>query len=127
MAADPQSNAPAGAAQIEEQLNLYAAELHALYQEEREERERLAEEKLVLEYRLKELSALNTLFQQSLQHQQRLEDVAREVAARLRKVLSRRLGPESRRQLEQMLALAEQALGAGPAAARPAPEQKGTP
>src|SRR5687768_242189 len=84
--ASPVSMSPAD--ELQHQLEKYAQEFHELYWEERREREALAEEKLVLEYRLRELSALNKLFRQHMERRQHLEEVLEDVVTRLRTVLT---------------------------------------
>lgn len=98
-------------AQLEEQLILYARELHTLYRQEKKEREALAEEKLVLEYKLRELTALNTLFQKHLARQEDLEDALERVIQGLRQLLAQP-GGELRPRIEALLAAAEAALSA---------------
>ncbi|MBI2866585.1 MAG: hypothetical protein HYX99_04430 [Chloroflexi bacterium] len=95
--------------QLEEQLLKYAQDLRALYQEEKKERERLAEERLVLQYKLQELASLNTLFQRHLEQRQRLEQAYQELVAQIRQLLSAPPG-ELRGQLEALLSAAETAL-----------------
>ncbi|MBI2856896.1 MAG: hypothetical protein HYX95_01130 [Chloroflexi bacterium] len=57
------------------QLQLYARDLAQLYWSERRARSSLAEEKLVLEYKVRELGALNTMIRSSLKEKQdALED-----------------------------------------------------
>lgn len=48
------------------ELELYAKDLNNLYEIEKKERSQLAEEKLVLELRVRELTSLNRLFQECL-------------------------------------------------------------
>ena len=110
MTSEPKSIPPPDKAQMEEQLYLYAKDLHALYEAEKKEREALAEEKLVLEMRLKELSALNHLFQQHLERRQRLEETLQEVASRLKRLLAQSPQAKLRQQLEQLLTVAEKVL-----------------
>lgn len=110
MTSQPQSVPPPDRAQVEEQLYLYARDLHALYEAEKKEREALAEEKLVLEMRLKELSALNHLFQQHLERRQRLEETLQEVVSTLKQLMAKSSSAKLRQQLEQMLAVAERVL-----------------
>ncbi len=107
---------PSGELELEEQLILYATELHTLYQEEKKEREALAEEKLVLEYKLKELSALNNLFRKHLERREQLEDALEDLDKGLREALAR-APAKLRPQLQSLLAAAEAALNA------PAPPQ----
>lgn len=100
-------------AQLEEQLILYAKELHTLYREEKKEREALAEEKLVVEYKLRELTALNILFQKHLVRREALEDALERVVQGLRQLLAQPTS-DLRPQLEALLAAAEGALTAPP-------------
>ncbi len=57
-----------------EQLKLYASELSSLYKQERELRQQLETKNKNLELRVRELSALNTMFRQHLDHRMRMED-----------------------------------------------------
>lgn len=107
MSPKPRPQPTADQAQLEEQLKLYAADLHALFQQERKEREALAEEKLVLEYRLKELSALNKMFQGNLERQRGLEEAFQNIAAALKQLLAQPSGRQWRRRLELLLKLVE--------------------
>ena len=56
------------------QAQLYARDLHELYLAERQKRRELAEQKLVLEYKLRELAALNTQFQSHLKRRYAAEE-----------------------------------------------------
>lgn len=57
----------------EEQERIYAEELGKLYQEEQQLRKELEKEKQTLEYRVKELTGLNQMFQSFLnQHRELL-------------------------------------------------------
>lgn len=57
----------------EEQARIYAEELGKLYQEEQQLRKELEKEKQTLEYRVKELTGLNQMFQSFLnQHHELL-------------------------------------------------------
>lgn len=57
----------------EEQARIYAEELGKLYQEEQQLRRELEKEKQTLEYRVKELTGLNQMFQSFLnQHHELL-------------------------------------------------------
>ncbi len=88
MSTDTGPTPPLRADELQRQLEMYAQELHELYWEERHEREALAEEKLVLEYRLKELSALNKLFQRHLNRRIHLEEVLEDAVTRLRDLVT---------------------------------------
>ncbi len=112
MSLEPQSLPQMDKEKLEEQLYLYARDLRALYEEEKKEREALAEEKLVLQMRLKELTALNHLFQQHLERRQRLEETLQEVAAGLKQLLAGSPQAKLRQRLEQLLAVTEQVLAA---------------
>lgn len=124
MAAEPQPAVPAEQAELEAQMTLYAKELHDLYQQEKKEREALAEEKLVLEYRLKELSALNALFQRYLERQQRLEEAMQETAASLRQVIKQSVEAGPRGKLERLLGAIEAILASAPKGPLPAAKAK---
>lgn len=69
------------------QAEIYARELSELYRAERKRREELAEEKLVLEYKLRELSALNSLFQAHLEQRMGVEQAYRELVEEMKKLL----------------------------------------
>ena len=88
---------------LEEQLYRYATEVHDLYREVREEKAALAEEKLVLEYRVKELTSLNRLFQQHMESKQQMEEALDEIAAQLQTLLKEKLPPQIKRQLTRLL------------------------
>jgi len=112
---------------LQEQLEVYARELQSLYREEKRQREALAEEKLVLEYRVRELTALNILFQRHLERRQQLEDILTELAAGLRRLLHQP-AENLRQELEGLVSKVEAALattppegGAGP----PSPASSG--
>ncbi|MEK7848901.1 MAG: hypothetical protein AAB270_08240 [Chloroflexota bacterium] len=105
----------------EQQLQIYAQELHDLYLEEKKYRQELAEDKLVLEYKLRELGALNKLFQQHLEHRQRVESAHQDLVAALRALLPKVGEVSLRQELERLLTQAEAAI-IGPA--REAPKEK---
>ena len=119
MPSEMEQKTPPDPSFLEDQLVVYAKELHALYQEEKRERETLAEEKLVLEYKLRELTALNSLFQRHLARSEQLEDALNSMVAALRQMLARPQGG-LRHQIEAALAAAEAAL-ASPSAQSPKP------
>lgn len=112
---------PADPALWEKQLQIYAQDLHELYQEEKKHRQELAEEKLVLEYKLRELEALNKLFQQHLEHRQRVESAHQDLMAGLRSLLSRVRETALRQELQRLIAQAEAAVGQPPDAAEKKP------
>lgn len=124
MSSAPLPIPPPDPAQTEEQLYLYAQELHDLYRTAKEEREALAEERLVLQYRLKELSSLNRLFQGHLERLRQVEEALREVVAGMRQALAGPLSKKTRGQLEELLSRAEGALSEAGAEA-PAASSKG--
>lgn len=95
---------------VEQQLYIYAQELSDLYQREREKRQALAEEKLVLEYRLKELSALNNLFQQHLEVRVQLEELLQRVAQALRELVAESSSSSRHERLKQLLSDVEGGL-----------------
>lgn len=95
---------------VEQQLYIYAQELSELYEREREERQALAEEKLVLEYRLKELSALNNLFQRHLEARLQLEELLQRVARALQEQVAQASRGPRRDRLQRLLSDVEQAL-----------------
>lgn len=66
------------------QLQLYARDLQQLFWSEKQARAALAEEKLVLEYKVQELSALNTLFQTNLREKQAMLDAYQLLIDRLK-------------------------------------------
>lgn len=66
------------------QIQLYARDLQQLYWQERKLRSDLAEEKLVLEYKVRELEALNQLFQTDLKEKHELRDAHQHLLEELR-------------------------------------------
>ena len=68
---------------LEDQFQIYAKELGELYRVEQARRTELAEEKLVLEQRVKALEALNNMFQSHLARRIELEDALRSLLDRL--------------------------------------------
>jgi len=89
-----------------EQVKLYARDLKELYRLERQRREELAEEKLVLEYRIKELKALNELFQSHLEQRFEVEEAYQELLEELRG-LAEKLEGGAKEELKQIIARAE--------------------
>ncbi len=88
---------------MEQQLYIYAQEVRQLYENERKEREALAEEKRVLESRLRELSALNNLFQQHLEHRMILDDALEHVLETLRLVVQEEIPEPARHKIMDLL------------------------
>ncbi|MBI4312398.1 MAG: hypothetical protein HY681_11545 [Chloroflexi bacterium] len=68
---------------LEDQFQIYAKELGELYIAEQRRRAELAEEKLVLEHRVKELEALNHMFQTHLARRIALEEALQDVVEKL--------------------------------------------
>ncbi|MBI2856892.1 MAG: hypothetical protein HYX95_01110 [Chloroflexi bacterium] len=69
-----------------EQLKLYASELSSLYKQERQLRQQLEARNKDLELRIRELSALNAMFQQHLDHRTRTEEALRRLVATIAQV-----------------------------------------
>ena len=69
---------------LEDQFQIYAKELGELYRVEQQRRADLAEEKLVLEHRVKELEALNRMFQVNLARRLEVVDALRGMVEKLR-------------------------------------------
>ncbi|MBI2859102.1 MAG: hypothetical protein HYX90_08495 [Chloroflexi bacterium] len=74
------------------QLQLYARDLERLFWSEKQTRASLAEEKLVLEYKVRELSALNTLFQDHLREKQALLEAYESLLSRLKELAGKTPG-----------------------------------
>ncbi len=89
-----------------EQVKLYARDLKELYRLERQRREELAEEKLILEYRIKELKALNELFQSHLEQRFEVEEAYKELLGELRE-LAEKLEGSAKEELKWIIARAE--------------------
>lgn len=89
-----------------EQVKLYARDLNELYRLERQRREELAEEKLVLEYRVRELRALNELFQSHLQQRLEVEEAYWGLLEELRE-LAEKLEGSAKAELKRIIARAE--------------------
>lgn len=83
------------------QLELYARDLQALYWRERKKRAELAEERLVLEYKLHELEALNRLFQANLEEMTQAREAYNDLRAKLARLLSG--NGDLRERLEKLL------------------------
>ncbi len=66
-----------------EQLKVYAKEVAGLYQQERKLRHQLEAKNKELEQRVKELSALNSMFQQHLKMRLRTEEAFKKLADRI--------------------------------------------
>lgn len=85
------------------QLELYARDLHDLYQSEKQKRSELAEERLVLQFRIKELESLNRLFQQHLAASARREESYQRILEQLKKLLELKDEADWRQQLRKLL------------------------
>lgn len=72
-----------------EQLKIYAKELGELYEEERKKREELAQEKIILELRVRELKALNDMFQSHISRGIEAEEKLKNLLSSLREILKR--------------------------------------
>ena len=100
----------------DEQIYKYAEELQELYIVEQKERQALAEEKLVLEYRLRELSSLNQLFQKQLERMEEMTSGLRDVRDGLRNALKGTPEGEAQRGLLALVAIVEGLIEARPPA-----------
>lgn len=78
-----------------QQLELYARDLKECYWSERQKRTELAEERLVLQFKLRELEALNKLFQAHLQEMVRTQEAYIKLKESINQLLS---GKEDLRQ-----------------------------
>lgn len=65
---------PPGDTATAEQLQLYARELHQLYEQERRTREEMQEQRDALEKKVRELTALNSLFQTYLKEREDIKE-----------------------------------------------------
>lgn len=90
-----------------QQAQIYARELHDLYRAELKRREELAEEKLVLEHKLRELTSLNILFQSHLRERMRVEEAYRELLKGLKMLLSEATSQSWAEKVKKLLAEAE--------------------
>lgn len=90
-----------------EQAKLYARDLGELYRAERKKGEELAEEKLVLEYKLHELEALNKLFQSHLEQRFEVLEIYDELLKELKNLLREKLSPALREKLKSIVSRAE--------------------
>lgn len=70
------------------QAEIYAKDLHELYRAERQKRKELAEERLVLTYKLNELEALNKLFQSHLEQRIEIERLYKGLIEEIKKLLA---------------------------------------
>ncbi len=84
-----------------EQLKIYAKELGELYEEEKKKREELAQEKIVLEMKLKELKALNEMFQSHIEKGIEAEEKLKSLLSSLKELLKL----DERRLKEEILKL----------------------
>ncbi len=86
----------------EQQLYQYAAELQELYKLEQQERQALAEEKLVLQYRVRELNSLNQLFQVQLERVAEMTELLRDLDSRLNAALGSATWDEAQARLKPL-------------------------
>ncbi|MDO8472935.1 MAG: hypothetical protein Q7T05_03870 [Dehalococcoidia bacterium] len=89
------------------QMELYARDLEQLYWSERQVRLALAEEKLVLEFKVNELNALNRLFQSNLVEERRLRESYQGLIRRLKELAGREDGNGVIRDLRVLILDAE--------------------
>ncbi|GEM_PF-6901684 len=85
------------------QLELYARDLEKLYWSEKLLRSALAEEKLVLEYKINELNALNRLFQANLEEERLLRETHVLLVQKLKQVLKEESGEAAARCIRNLL------------------------
>ncbi len=95
------------------QAQLFARDLNELYRAERQKREELAEEKLVLEYKLRELSALNALFQSHLERRFEVEKAYNELVDGIKKLLKEKTSKKMVDSLKGLLAQVEARISEG--------------
>lgn len=93
-----------------QQAEVYAKELSELYRAERKRREELAEERLVLQHKLRELTALNNLFHAHLEERMRIEQEYREFLEKLKKMLAEASSRNLAKKLTELLADVEARL-----------------
>jgi hypothetical protein len=86
-----------------EQAKLYARDLSELYRAERKRREELAEEKLVLEFKLRELEALNKLFQSYMERRFEALRAYEGLIEETKKLLQGQLPRELEEKFEELL------------------------
>lgn len=90
-----------------EQAKLYARDLSELYRAERKRREELAEEKIVLEFKLRELEALNKLLQSCAEQWLVALRAYEELIEEMKKLLQEQLPPGLEKNFEEILGRAE--------------------
>ncbi|GEM_PF-6108031 len=91
---------------LEDQFQIYAKELGEMYLAEQKRRAELAEEKLVLEQRVKELEALNRMFQGHVARTVDLQDALQKLAGSLHQAVKETTVERMR---EKVLRVAEEA------------------
>ena len=90
-----------------EQLTIYARDLGELYRAAQEAKQKLAEEKIVLEYKLRELEALNNLFMQHLEMKRRVEESFVNLIAALKRLVEEARPEVIVSELKRLIAIAE--------------------
>lgn len=94
-----------------EQLAFYARDLGELYRTAEEAKQKLAEEKIVLEHKLRELEALNNLFMQHLEMKRRVEESFLNLIAALKRLVEESRPEAIVSELKKLIAMAEKELG----------------
>jgi hypothetical protein len=95
---------------LEKQLRAFAKEPHDLHLKKKQ-RQELTEDKIVLDYKLKELSAINAMFQQHLERRRSVEEALPGMVLSLRTLLPLTSVPDLRHELQRLLDEANAALG----------------
>lgn len=90
-----------------EQAKLYARDFGELYRAEKKRREELAEEKIVLENKVRELEALNKLFQSHLEQRFKVQEAFDELIGKIKALLQGNMDTETRSKLKDLLNEAE--------------------
>lgn len=90
-----------------EQAKLYARDFGELYRAEKKRREELAEEKIVLENKVRELEALNRLFQSHLEQRFELQEAYNELVEKLKTLLQGNMDEKTRSKLKELVDEAE--------------------
>ncbi len=90
-----------------EQAKLYARDFGELYRAEKKRREELAEEKIVLEQKLRELEALNKLFQSHLSQRFEVQETYDDLVEKLKTLLQGGMNAETWSKLKELLKEAE--------------------
>jgi len=93
-----------------EQLAIYARDVGELYRAEQEARQKLAEEKIVLEYKIRELEALNQLFTQHLERKRRVEETLSRLLSGLRSLVQETRPEVIIPEIRKLIAMAEREL-----------------